>query len=94
MEVDHDLDLLADRLPQRLHAARHLVGLARAGRVVGIGDEDGLERLVAVRQDLLRARHQRRLVQALVDRRHLAHAEVGVDRHPVAALPPQEAPDR
>ena len=94
VEVDHDLDLLADRLADRAHAARHLVDLARARRVVGVGDEHGLQGPVAPLDHLVGALDQRRLVQALVDRGHLAEAEMGVDRHPVAGTAAEQAPDR
>ena len=56
VEVDHDLDLLADRLAQRPMQRATLSIWRGLRRVVGVGDEHGLERPVAVLDDLLRAR--------------------------------------
>ena len=64
------------------------------GGVVGVGDEHGLERPVAALDDLARPLDQGRLVQALIDRGHLAQAQMRVDRDAVAGPAAEQAPDR
>ncbi len=57
-----------------------------------VGDEHGLEGAIALRQHFMCARHQRFGVHCLVDRPHIAEAEMRVDAHFVADLAAEQPP--
>ncbi len=94
VEVDHDLDVGADRRAQRLHHAGDLVDLGQRGVEMRVGDEHGLEGAIAALDHLARPLDQRGGVDRLVDGPHVAEAEVGIDAHPVAHLAAEQTPDR
>ena len=94
MEIHHDLDLLAHGLAQRLHQLGHMVDAAQRGRVMRVGDEHDLEGAVALVDDLEGLVDQRLGLHGLIDRAHVAEAEMGIDRHAIAGLAAEEPPDR
>ena len=94
MEIDHDLDLLAHGLAQRLHQLGDMVDPAQRRRVMRIGNEHDLEGAVALVHDLEGLVDQRLGLHGLIDGAHVAEAEMGIDRHAIAGLAAEQAPDR
>ena len=94
MKVDHDLDLWSNRLSQGLHQAGAMVDGPGRRKDVGIGNEDDLQRPVALRHDLAATVGQRLRVHRLIYRAHVTKAQMGVNRHPVADFATQKTPDR
>ena len=94
MEVDHDVDVGADRVAQRADhvgdANRPLVGR----HVVRVGNADDLDGVVACLGDDAPALDDRGDGVGLVDRLHVAKAEMGVGAQIVAHLAAEQAPDR
>ena len=60
VEIDHDVDVGPDRLAQRADHARDAVDAALGDDVVGVGDADDLDRVVAGLRHALRALDDRR----------------------------------
>ena len=57
-----------------------------------VGDEHSLESAIAPRQHFICARHQWFWVSCLVNRPHIAEAEMRVDAHFVADLTAEQSP--
>ena len=94
MEIDHDLDLGADRGRERLHQPRDLVDIGQGGVEVRVGDEHRLEGRSPSRPPRGRARPAALSSMRFIDRAHVAEAKMGVDAHLVAHLAAEQSPHR
>jgi hypothetical protein len=59
---------------------------------VGVGDDDDFHRAIAARENVMRALDQLVRRFGLIDRAHVAEAEMSIDPHPVARLAPEQPP--
>src|SRR5579872_2590866 len=94
MEIDHDFDLGTDRLPQRVHHARGAIDIAQTRRIVSEWHNDDLKSAIASPQNLVGALDELLRTVSLVNRTHVAKAEMSIDTHFVSDLSAEQSPDR
>ncbi len=94
MEIDHDLDICAERVPQGPHQPGDMIDRAQRRRVMGVGNEHDLEGAIAFGHDRERPFHQLIGLHRLINGAHVAEAEMGIDRDSIARPAPQQPPDR
>ena len=94
VEVDHDIDAVAERETELLHQGGEFLDGSDAHQRLGVGHEDDFHGRVAVRHDLAGEVDQRRGVEAFVDRVHVSAAQVRVHADAVAHGAAEQFVDR